>query len=462
MSDRIGTLHAQDAVVAYLTQDSNFLRSCRDHLPVETLDSPVARAMVQVCYEYWDQYHQAPKSHVRDLFGPIWLEQFTQNRELAERFLVRMNTLQFNPQFLEQVTAEFCQDRVYELKGRQLLDAVGRGRYPEARGLAREMAQFEFLQADPSEDLVSTGLGQGTEFYYRIGIRALDRWPNSLVPGAVGAILGSAGVGKSWLLCHIANGLTVRAQPGYETPIFIYTPELSKEQMARRLMMNAMSLCTVGQRTARYILPDPSNRKLEAIHTQARVPQYDEAGAGYDEVVATLDRLVRIKDSKKGQPTVGMVEGWVESYRNHPTHPFNPRILLVDGVNYLQPKGSKAAKWERVLEMWNELIDLAGRTGVLILGVVHSDKKSQKTGVAFGYQAEFSKKILDNSDFFMSIQVAKPNEESLPINDSLLNYLTVEKNRVQGQLFRVKTYGCLLMGQFAIDSVYKGLWTRAG
>jgi len=66
MNEKVISQHIQDCFVFLSIMDADFLRMARIAIKPSWFSSQVTEDIIRLCYDYYDQFQQAPENHLHD------------------------------------------------------------------------------------------------------------------------------------------------------------------------------------------------------------------------------------------------------------------------------------------------------------------------------------------------------------------------------------------------------------
>lgn len=202
----------QDAFVYLCITDSSFLRICRGCVPLKCFPSQVTEKIVSLCYQYWDQFHEAPQNHFHDEVARYLSDKDDDTVEIFINYLQKIQGM--DPPSKNYILSRFNHFlRTSELRNAILQSAklITEDKLDEAQkiihqalksGVPREETGIKYfhvekpsyLDEDECEYLMPTGWPILDQFLRR-GLCRTD-----LV-----CILGGAKGKKSWAMVHMGK-----------------------------------------------------------------------------------------------------------------------------------------------------------------------------------------------------------------------------------------------------------------
>ena len=130
------------------------------------------------------------------------------------------------------------------------------------------------------------------------GFRAIDQLTSGFQPGNLVILAARPGMGKSGLALCMAANLAVRA----ETPVALFTPEMSKSEITQRLMCSEAKVESQRLRNGK-LAPDDWPRLTAACDRLSKAPIYvDDTGS-----ITMMEIRSKARRLKMREPGLGLI-----------------------------------------------------------------------------------------------------------------------------------------------------------
>jgi replicative DNA helicase len=175
-----------------------------------------------------------------------------------------------------------------------------------------EQVVFDLAQARVSQDfshieeLLKASFERITALYEQgadvtgmpSGFRAIDQLTSGFQPGNLVILAARPGMGKSGLALCMAANLAVRA----ETPVALFTPEMSKSEITQRLMCSEAKVESQRLRNGK-LAPDDWPRLTAACDRLSKAPIYvDDTGS-----ITMMEIRSKARRLKMREPGLGLI-----------------------------------------------------------------------------------------------------------------------------------------------------------
>ena len=240
MVENVVSQGVQDAFVLLAIQDTKFLQAARPIIKTTYFSSEVTANLVQLCYNFWDQFQQAPGSNFKDEVLRYLADKPTDKQELYLAYFEKVQQIEKpNVPYVIASINRFVQARELEKGTIQIVQLAKEGKFLDARDVMQKLLKagihseevglryFDsgypiYLQPDRSnERLMGTGLPPIDE-----------KFPRGLCRTDFVCILGGYKGKKSWACVHLG---AVALKQGLR--VVHITHELSLEDTVKRYDM---------------------------------------------------------------------------------------------------------------------------------------------------------------------------------------------------------------------------------
>ncbi len=240
MVENVVSQGVQDAFVLLAIQDTKFLQAARPVIKTTYFSSEVTANLVQICYNFWDQFHQAPGPNFKDEVLRFLQDKDADKQALYLAYFEKVQQVEKpNVPYVISSINRFVQARELEKGTILIVQLAKEGKFLEAREVMQKLLKagihseeeglryFDsgypiYLQPQRSnEKLMGTGLGPIDEKFSR-GLCRTD----------FVCILGGYKGKKSWACVHLG---AVALKQGLR--VVHITHELSLEDTVKRYDM---------------------------------------------------------------------------------------------------------------------------------------------------------------------------------------------------------------------------------
>jgi len=372
MGKAVLTAHMQDNYIFLAITDKVFLGAVRAVLKPELLTSSIAAEILQICYDFFDRFGEAPGDHLHDEVVRILPFKKEPDRELYLDYLTKLQS-ERPPQrsYCIETISSFVKEREV---GEALITAAGLLQ----KGQVAEVQNVLFRALKSGVDLENTGLHyreskgyaerviEGPDGFYLdylcgIGIPPLG-WLK-LKRGQFVTTLGYYKSGKTWFLMHLAREALLRG-----LRVLHVSHEVSLDEMELRYDMMLGAFHNKGPdpfpvqytRWEDYRVPStevrPSVLNIAAVkETRRRIFRFggDLIIKKYPMGSCTMDELERLVNHLE------QFEGW------------SPDVVLNDYADIMAPSPGFERKDTRhvVNEIYVRHKRLADERGILVATV---------------------------------------------------------------------------------------------
>lgn len=216
MDDRdILSQHFQDSIIKLMITSTEFIKITRAVVKDEYFTSKYARQFFHICTNFFDLHNEAPVNHFSDELKRL----FQSNRQINETerkvYIEYAKRLQkHDPPTVSYVKTrlnEFVVTKCLEIGTVQAAEFLEEGKLSEAKeslydALKSGIETVNNGQYYHDEQDLEARLEEGDiNFLMPLGIPELDKVSGGLYRGRLTILAGLYGIGKSWLLVHLAK-----------------------------------------------------------------------------------------------------------------------------------------------------------------------------------------------------------------------------------------------------------------
>jgi replicative DNA helicase len=446
--------HFLNQIIYHAIQDDEFIKAIRSVVPTTTFKTKDRKHLIQIIYDYYDDYKEAPKENFFDIFkeyeDSISNDLYDRCMNLigvlkditgsnGEYILTKINDAMYHFQ-LEEASIEFAgliKAKKYDDATGIILEAIKRPRQIEE-------PYYNYLS---DRGFISDRLRED-RYKMKTRIEGLDKLIGGLRNKWLVTTLGATKAGKTWFLIEMAvsaifQGLNV---------LFI-SLEMGKEQIDERLDMSVgfMTSSPKGEAEVLKSVGDTYIKTLETIDSIYNVQKVvknrerlRKISGGNLEVVAfdrgrlnchDINRILDELEEKKG---------------------FYTNILIVDYLGIMKETETGQNKKDRISENSIGLKEIAATRNLISISAMQGNRRAMTAKIFHSYLVADDIDTIFNSDLVLAICQTDIEEKESKARIYIANY------RHGKQHGSVGIYRDLSIGQFAVDEFeIKEDWANA-
>ena len=260
----------QDAFVLLAVGDTKFLQAARASIPPHYFGSDVTFNIIQLCYNYYDQFQEAPQQHFKDELAHFLRDKSTEKVDLYLTYLERIKELEPpNTAYVISRINKFVQTKELE-KGIFLIAQMAKdGRLEEARnqmqsmlrvGIVKEEVGLRYLNNNIPTYLLPKG---SNEKLMGTGLEPIDkRMVRGLCRTDFACLLGGYKGKKSWGCIHLGTQGLIHG-----LKVLHISHELSLEDTEMRYDMSFGGLASSMSEKVQDVTFEDFNESGETITT---------------------------------------------------------------------------------------------------------------------------------------------------------------------------------------------------
>ena len=435
--------HFLNQIIYHSIQDDAFVKAIRHIVPLGTFKTKDRKHLIQIIYDYYDDYKQAPKENFFDIFKEY---EDTITEDLYDRcmnligvlkditgsngqyILTKINDAMFHFQ-LEEASIEFAgliKAKDYDKATGVILEAIKRPR------------QIEEPYYNYTSDRTFIG-DRLKENQYKMLTRidGLDNMIGGLKKKWLITTLGATKAGKTWFLIEMAVAAMFQG-----LNVLFVSLEMGKEQIDERLDM-AVGFMTSSPKGKAEILRAMGDTYIKSIETIDSI--YD-----IQKVIKNRERLKKI--SGGNLEVVAFDKGrlnWHDCSRImdelEEKKGFYTEVLIVDYLGIMKETETGQTKKDRISENCLGLKELAATRNLISLSAMQGNRKAMTAKTFHSYLVADDIDTIFNSDLVLAICQTDIEEKESKARIYIANY------RHGKQHGSVGIYRDLSIGQFAVD-----------
>ncbi len=413
------------------------------------------RVVAERAVDYWARYGRAPGPHMADLLSDILESKHDRRGATFRSILVEMLRLSeaINAKYVIDRTRAFIRKQRFQaavLDSARKLNAQSEVALPEVEEMWSELLRARDSTFDRGVSLNDTGRlvdflrNQATEF--NTGIPELDARGIAPMRGAVVLGIASTGIGKSWLLIHLAKMALMQRKR-----VFYASLELSEGELMARFYQAFFSVTERALREPLRVsmIEKDSLGRLSELSREEITPEFSFDSPNLEDELEVRRALMQGKFSNielKRFPTRGLTVAGLRSYLDQlEAAGFMPDVLMLDYIGIMQTDArDHRISLGRMFEDFRGLCierNIAGITAQQLNREAGKSARGGQTNVAEDWS------LIGTADVCLSVN-ATSAEKRLG-----LARLFVEKSRRTRDRFGVLLTQNYDTGQFVLGSV---------
>lgn len=449
MQDNVVDQKIQDYFVLLAIQDTKFLQAARQTVKITYFGSSVTQDLIKICYEFFDQFQQAPGHHFKDEFIRFISNKSNEDIELYMIYFERLQQMETpNQNYVISRVNQFVQAREIERGAIELAKLAKVGDFEKAKSLMQKILRSGIVKEEVGVKYFDRKIPSylkphsSNEKLMGFGVPYIDqRFPRGLCRTDFLCLLGGFKGMKSWGCNYIGQlGLISGLK------VLHITHELSLEDTEMRYDMGFGG--AVG--------------RLDSQVAQVELEEYGDDGqtvnkrtenrptvADMDYVMKTQKKIQRfggqliIQKYPMGMCTMDEIRrylDYLESFEG-----FVPDILINDYIEKMRvPSGDK--RNDAINDMYIQmkgLLDERKMLGVTVSQTTRDALRSQRLG-----QKDFAEDIRKLGNVDQVVAISQTDE--MANHNRMLMYVLANRHGAMdfGSMFSYN----LSIGQFCIDS----------
>jgi len=364
---KVVSQHVQECFLFLAITDVTFLRMARMAIKSSYFSSRVTEDIVNLCYDYYDAFQEAPQNHLYDELVRFTNKFDEDKKQLYHKYVERIQQMDVpNQKYVISSFSKFVQARELE---EYLIDAaplVERGEFDSARGLLQKALRSGMVKEEdgieypgnwPPTYQISAGF---REVICPTGFRIIDKGIGGIKRTALTCIFAGYKVGKTWGCIQLAKEALMAGKKVLEV-----SHEASADEVEMRHDMMFGSLVdSDGPKEVEFTEYDGEGTKV-ATHTELRESVFSTAA-----VKIVRDRIRKfggkaiIKKYPMGTCSVGELERYLDYLETFKQ--FIPDMLISDYVEKMKmPKAGEGR--DQINETYINLKRIADERNIAVV-----------------------------------------------------------------------------------------------
>jgi replicative DNA helicase len=435
--------HFLNQIIYHSIQNDHFLKAIRNVVDLNTFKTKDRKHIMQIIYNFYDDYKEAPKENFFDIFkeheDTITNDLYDRCMNLigilkditgsnSEYILTKINDAMYHFQ-LEEASIEFAgliKAKEYDRATGVILEAIKRPRQIE-EPYYNYVSDRKFIN-DRLKD---------NRYKMKTKIEGLDNLIGGLRSKWLITTLGATKAGKTWFLIEMSVAAMLQG-----LNVLFVSLEMGKEQIDERLDMSVgfMTSSPSGEAEILRSMGDGYIKSLEVIQSIYNIQtviknrqRIKRISGGNLEIVAfdrgrlnwiDINRILDELEEKKG---------------------FFADVVIVDYLGIMKETESGQSKKDRISENCLGLKEIAATRNLIVISAMQGNRRAMTSKIFHSYLVADDIDTIFNSDLVMAICQTELEEKESKARVYIANY------RHGKQHGSIGIYRDLSIGQFAID-----------
>ena len=459
MKHEIITQHIQDCFLAYVVTSTKFLRGVRGVLSMKFFTSRVTASLVRLCYDYLDEYGEAPGDHfsdlvIRNLFEFMDDDEKEEYSDYIERISLMGSENLPNLEYMTKVVSDFIRGRTFEEAAIKTAELVSEAKLDEVEGLWREAIASGVALTDSAvnhlvdmADLLERDSDRARRIFMPTGIDELNKLIRGYRRGYFITFMDPFKGCKTWAMIQLTKYGLIRG-----AKVLHVTHEMWEDELRKRYDMCLDGFVDVPEkrgvvevRNVRY-----SKKRKRLIVTTGEITR--PSISDVDAVEASRHKLasfggeLRIRKFPTGTCSIGDLEACLTQLE---MSGFVPDILINDYADIMRmDKSSKGDARVHSDATYKGLRRIADERGILVVTGTQVQRQAQEKAIITKNAVSEDIRKIAHVDIALSIGV----NEKLSRMGCAVVYVVA--NRHGRDKCGCVVSQCLEVGQYATSSAY--------
>lgn len=436
--------HFLNQIIYHSIQDDKFVKAIRSVVDLTTFKTKDRKHLMQIVYDFYDDYQEAPKENFFDIFKEY---EDTISNDLYDRCMNLIGVLKditgSNGKYILSKINDAMYHFTLEEASIEFAGLIKAKEYDQAAGVILEAIKRPRQIEEPYYNYVSDRKFIGDRlredrYKMKTRITGLDKIIGGLRNKWLVTTLGATKAGKTWFLIEMAvsgmlQGLNV---------LFV-SLEMGKEQIDERLDMSVGFMTSSPKGEAEILRSMGSGNyiksleSIESIYNVGKVvknkQRLQKISGGNLEVVAFDRGRLNWKDVNRIMDELEEKKG------------FYTNVLIVDYLGIMKETESGQSKKDRISENCLGLKEIAATRNLISISAMQGNRRAMTSKIFHSYLVADDIDTIFNSDLVMAICQTEIEEKESKARIYIANY---RHGKQHGQ---IGIFRDLAIGQFAVD-----------
>jgi replicative DNA helicase len=452
MNDSVISQHLQDCFTLLAITDDKFLRAAHDSVKPKYFSSEITEDIVNLCYNYYLQFGEAPGNHLHDELARFLLNKEDEKKGQYLTYLERIQGMSIpNKEYIISRINKFIQAREFETATIQFVKLIEKGEFIEGRelmqralrtGIVKEEVGVRYFAQDLPTYYGEDGNGR-QKVLMPTGFRIIDDVIKGFRRKDFVCVLAGYKVGKTWGGVHFGiEGL----KQGLK--VLHVSHEASQEEIEMRYDMALGSLTS------------------EEHPEDITFVEYDENGLPIDTVVMERDTVFNlpliqgvrkkahryggdliIKKYPMGSCTISELERYMDYLETY--EKFIPDLVINDYIEKMKmPLSEAAAQRDRINQAYIDHKRIADERNIVVITMSQIKTQSlEKKIISQRDSAAEDMRKLGNIDVGLLLSQTRIQEQ----NNRMQAYVLVNRSNKM-------SFGCVVSKNLRVGQLVLDCW----
>ena len=369
--------HLQDGLLRLAITDDGFIKLVAGRVDPKFLTSRITSTVARLCFDYFEQFGEAPKDHFYDeLVREIQDRPEDERQEYAQYVRKLLDMGAPNREYILRRVGDFVKRREREIALVEAADLLEEDKLEEAdnvlyaalqSGIPEEDAGLDYLR-----DLSHVGQYQANDHLMGTGIRALNKLIGGYDRGQLLVTLGGYKGGKTWSLMHLAVAALFRG-----LSVLHVSMEVSQRIMETRydMMLSKRGTKRVGETihvvgfNNKYDAVKKQNYKIRSVYDTGVILKARRR-------VTRFGGRLRIKKYPMGQCKPAEIIRFLNYLEAH--EGFVPDVLIIDYLDIMDLSGFRTELRHQLNDAYIWAKGLADERNILVATVSQVRREALK------------------------------------------------------------------------------------
>jgi replicative DNA helicase len=435
--------HFLNQIIYHSIQDDQFIKAIRNVVPLSTFKTKDRKHLMQIIYDFFDDYKEAPKENFFDIFKEY---EDTITEDLYDRCMNLIGVLKDITGSNAKYILTLINDAMYHFQleeaSIEFAGLIKAKEYDKAAGVILEAIKRPRQIEEPYYNYVSDRKFIGDRlreerYKMKTRIEGLDSLIGGLRNRWLITTLGATKAGKTWFLIEMAISAMLQG-----LNVLFVSLEMGKEQIDERLDMSVgfMTSSPKGEAEILRAMGDGYIKSLESIESIYNVQKVVKNRQRLQKISGGNLEVVAFDRGRLNWHDVNRILDELEEKKG-----FYTNVLIVDYLGIMKETESGQSKKDRISENCLGLKEIAATRNLISISAMQGNRRAMTSKTFHSYLVADDIDTIFNSDLVMAICQTDMEEKESRARIYIANY------RHGKQHGSIGVFRDLAIGQFAVD-----------
>jgi hypothetical protein len=421
MSEKIVSQNIQNCFVLLCITNTDFLKTASLSIPAEYFGSTISERIVQVCYDFYDKFKQAPQNHFYDEMVEVLANEEPEKKDLFYAYIEQLNGMETpSHTYVLSRMNDFIRAREFKKAALEFVKLAEDGDFDTAREIMTEAlkvgARFEdeaLHYFDREQPLWASDSDDG-QLLITLGIPVLGNQV-LLRRKQLVTILGGMKGKKSWWLCWLGREALKRG-----LKVLFVSHELGAEEIERRFdMMFSGLVSRETYENVRFVGYGADGQEVHSeVRTVGALPDNIDQVMKARRVIKSYGGNLIIKKYPMATCSIGELERLLDHFEAF--NNFVPDVLINDYPTIMRLPRSQDELRHQLNQAYMHHKRIADERNLLVITAAQTNKQGLEKAFISRKDIGEDQRILANVDLIVAVSQTDTMEEGNQMRVSIM------------------------------------------